>query len=102
MASYFENLVNNIGNPFNLDIVVAARNMLIEAFNYQKKSLELFERSKKEEDTNDDYWWKKSCEADECAKGLLIAYKTLTTREVMNHQFAIKDEIQWIEETFNI
>lgn len=101
MASYFENLVNNVGNPFNLDIVVAARNMLIEALDYQKKSLKLFELSKKD-DVNDDWWWQQCCEADKCAEGLLIAYKTLTIREVMNHQFAIKDEIQWIEETFNI
>ena len=97
--TYFENMVAT-PNEFALDLVYNAREILLKAAEEQRFSMKWFEES--QANNEDEIYWKMSCDANERAKGLLIAYKIITNREVLNFSSDIEREIRWIEDTFEL
>lgn len=103
MKSYFERLVNSIYASDNESfdngdtIIMSAYDMLDNALDLQNQSMFMF----KVYQTNDEEWaWTACMEYDKQAMGLLDAYRILTNREVLNTEYAILEEINWLIDTF--
>lgn len=98
--TYFTNMVSSFYNSdFQNDVIYAARDMLVKALENQKESMKYFNMSS---DDDADIFWAMSCEANERAKGLLLAYQILTNRKVINISSVIEDEIRSFDDLFEL
>ena len=98
--TYFENMVKD-SDCFALDLIFDAREILKKALELEIRSTELFCISREADEDRESMYWQMSCECSQRAHGLLDAYKIFTNREIVCTKYAIEDEIDWIEWTFN-
>ena len=101
--TYFESLVETTSNTkFANDLPMSAFMMLKRYDKLNAESLGYFQKYKESNNKLREFYWKRSCEVDYRAKAMLDAYEILTARKVNTTPYAVRQEMQWLNKTFDL